>query len=143
MKIDLTERLRDEPPFRTHQEAKEHVARYLLSFINIELEGLPRSEWERAIGTWKRMCLLAHALSKKPEEARRAFYKKNKFDLMMEGIMEELIRTLTGFYALGILKEDEEPSLLLRRATELVEKDGELIRKFALSPEVLSFVKRA
>ena len=142
MKVDLSNLLKkEETPFKSVDEAKDYVARYTLSFINIELEGTKREEWEKTLETWCRMCEFAKSLLKLPEEKRKELYRKFGFDTMMEGIMEDLVKVLYGFYSLGILKEKERAYKVLERAVELIENEENLIERERLNREALKFIK--
>ena len=143
MKKDLTDLLKKEtvpPGFESLDSAKEYLARYLLNYINIELEGLPREEWEKTLTTWAKMCAFAKGLIPKSEEERQKLYEKFNFDLMMQGIAEDLRQTFIGMLSLGILKEKEPPHNLILRATELVKENEELIKRWELNPEVVDFI---
>jgi len=142
MKLDLTSFLkREEPPFRSLEEAKEYVAKYTLSFINIELEGLPEREWEKTLSTWVKIFAFAKNLLKLPEEKRKEVYRKYRFDTVMEGVMEDAVKVLYGFYSLGILKPEEKPQKVLERAIELVEGEEELLKREGIKKENLEFIK--
>lgn len=52
-----------------------------------------------------------------------------------------MIRTLYGFYSLGIVKPDEKPYKVLEVAVELVEREKDLIERERLNPEALEFIK--
>jgi len=142
MKLDLTTFLkRQELPFKSLDEAKEYVAKYTLNFINIELEGLPKEEWEKTLSTWVKIFVFAKSLLKLPEEKRKEIYKKYNFDAMMEGIMEDAVKVLYGFYSLGILKPEEKPHKALEKAVELVENEEEILKMEGIKKENLEFIK--
>ncbi|RUM31587.1 MAG: hypothetical protein DSY42_02450 [Aquifex sp.] len=142
MKLDLSNLLKkEEPPFKSLDEAKEYVAKYTLNFINIELEGTPKDQWEKTLETWTKICGFAKSLIKVSENQRREIYRRYNFDAMMEGIVEDLIKTLYGFYSLGIIKPDEKPYKVLEVAVELVEREKDLIERERLNPEALEFIK--
>ncbi|MDQ7038355.1 MAG: hypothetical protein Q9N26_04040 [Aquificota bacterium] len=143
MKKDLTHLLKREEPvegFESPEEAKEYVARYLLNYINLELEGLPREEWDRTLETWVRICGFARGLLKKGEEERREIYRRFNFDMMMEGIAEDVRKTFIGFLRLGLVGEDTSPQEFLLRAVELIKDREDLIRKWDLKPEIVRFM---
>ncbi len=143
MKKDLTNLLRKEekvPGFESLEEAKEYLARYLLNYINIEFGGLPREEWENTLRTWAKMCAFAKGLIPMSEEERNKLYERFRFDMMMQGIAEDLRQTLIGMMDLGILKEDEPPYNLLLRAAELLMGEGELLEKWEVNPETVRFI---
>ena len=143
MKKDLTNLLKREtvpPGFENLDSAKEYLARYLLNYINIELEGLPREEWEKTLNTWAKMCAFAKSLIPKSEEERQKLYEKFSFDLMMQGIAEDLRQTFIGMLSMGILKDNEPPHMLLVRALELIKDEEELLKRWELDPEIIRFM---
>ena len=143
MKKDLTNLLKKEtvpPGFENLDSAKEYLARYLLNYINIELEGLPKEEWEKTLITWAKMCAFARSLIPKSEEERQKLYEKFNFDLMMQGIAEDLRQTFIGMLSLGILKEKDPPYRLILKAAELVKGNEELIKRWELNPEIVDFI---
>ncbi len=144
MKKDLTHLLRREEPlegFEDIESATRYVARYLLSFMNIELEGLPKEEWGKTVETWMRMCAFANALVKKTEAERVALYDRYKFDMMLRGIIEDLRKTIIGFRKLGLLKESDPPQNLILKAVSLVEDREDLIQENKLDPEKIRFIR--
>jgi len=65
MGLDLSSLLKkDEPPFKSLDEAKEYVVKYTLNFINIELEGTPKDQWEKTLETWTKICGFTKSLIK-------------------------------------------------------------------------------
>ena len=143
MKKDLTNLLKREtvpPGFESLDSAKEYLARYLINYINIELEGLPKEEWERALTTWAKICAFSKSLIPKSEEERNKLYEKFGFDLMMQGIAEDVRLTFIGMLSMGLLKEEEPPHMLLVRALELIKDDEELLKKWELNPEIVRFI---
>ena len=143
MKKDLTNLLKkEERPagFETLDDAKEYVARYLLNYINIELEGLPKEEWGKALETWAKICAFSKGLIRKGEEERNRVYEKFGFDIMMQGIAEDVRRTFIGMLSLGVLKESEPPHNLILKAVELVRGSDELIRRWELNPKIVEFI---
>lgn len=143
MKKDLTNLLkREERPvgFETLDNAKEYVARYLLNYIYIELEGLPRKEWEKTLETWAKMCAFAKGLIRKEEKDRKDIYERFGFDMMMEGIIEDLRKTFIGMLSIGILKENEPPHNLIVKAAELIKEDENLMKRWELDPKVVRFI---
>jgi len=143
MKKDLTHLLRREEPlegFENVEEAREYVARYLLNYINLELEGLPREEWGKTLETWVRICSFAKGLIRKGDAERKEIYRRFNFDIMMEGIAEDVRRTFIGFLRLGLVSEKEAPRDFLLRAVELVKDREDLMRKWELNPEIVRFM---
>jgi hypothetical protein len=137
------EPLREEPleGFGNLEEAREYVARYLLNYINLELEGLPREEWGRTVETWVKICGFAKALLKKSDRERRELYRRFRFDFMMEGVAEDVRRTFLGFMKIGIVGEDEDPREFLLKAVELVRGRRDLMERWELNPSVIEFLR--
>lgn len=142
MKVDLTGLLKKEDlPFRSIDEAKDRVAKYIVSFIHIELEGLPKEEWEKTLNTWIKIIGFAKNLVKVPEEKRREIYRKYNFDTMMEGIMEESVRTLFGFYSLGIAKPQDKPEDILKKIINLIYGNREIYERERFREEIINYIK--
>ena len=143
MKKDLTNLLKSEtvpPGFENLDSAKEYVARYLINYINIELEGLPREEWEKTLSTWAKICSFSKSLIQKNEEERNKLYEKFGFDMMMQGIAEDVRLTFIGMLSMGLLKESEPPQNLILKAVELIKDEDELLKKWELNPEIVRFI---
>lgn len=143
MKRDLTHLIRPEEDlsgFEDLQSAKEYLVRYPLSYIAIELSGLPKKEWESTLKTWIKICAFAKSLSDKPEAQRRELYRKFNFDPMMEGIAEDLRKTFLGMVRLGLLKKEDPPHRLLKKALELVRDEKELLKRWELEEEIVNFM---
>lgn len=142
MRLDLTRLLKGkELPFRSIDETRDRVAKYIVSFIYIELEGLPKEEWEKTLNTWVKIIGFAKNLVKVPEEKRREIYRKYNFDTMMEGIMEESVRTLYGFYSLGIAKPQDKPEDILKKIIELIYGNREIYEREKFREEVINYIK--
>lgn len=143
MKLDLTNLLkREELPFKTLEEARERVARYIISFIHIELEGLPRTEWEKTLNTWLKILNFAKSLVNLPEEKRREVYRKYKFDTMMEGIMEESVKTLYGLFSLGLAKPENSPKEMFEKIVNLVYEKKEIYERERFKEEIIDYLKK-
>lgn len=143
MKKDLSHLLRKEEPqegFESLDSAKEYLARYLLNYINIELEGLPKEEWDRTLRTWAKICSFAKELIGKSEKEREGIYERFRFDMVMQGISEDVRRTFIGMLGLGLLKADDPPHSLILKATELVMGDEDLMKRWELNPEIIKYV---
>ena len=143
MKRDLTDLLRSEEDlsgFEDLQSAKEYLVRYPLSYVAIELSGLPKEEWERTLKTWIKICAFAKSLLDKSEPQRRELYRKFNFDPMMEGIAEDLRKTFLGMVKLGLLKKEDPPHRLLKKALELVRGEEDLFKRWELDTEIVSFM---
>ncbi len=145
MKKDLSHLIRKEERvwgFEDLESAKEYVAKYLLNYISMELENLPTSEWDKTLSTWARICMFAKGLINKGDMERKELYKRFKFDIMMEGIAEDVRHTLIGMSSLGFLKPDEPAYKLIPRAVELVRENEELLKSHQLRGEVLDYIRR-
>ena len=143
MKKDLTHLIkREKAPegFESLDSAKEYLARYLLNYINIELGGLPKEEWGKTLETWAKICAFSKGLINKSEEERQKLYEKFGFDMVMQGIAEDIRRTLIGMLSLGILKDNEPPHMLLLKASELVKDERELLQRWEVEPERIEFI---
>lgn len=143
MKKDLSNLLKKEtlpPGFESIDNAKEYLARYLINYINIELQGLPKEEWVKTLETWGKICAFSKGLIQKSEEERHKLYGKLGFDMMMQGIAEDVRQTFIGMLSLGILKESEPPQNLILRAVELIKDNYDLLKRWELSPEIVNFI---
>ncbi len=143
MKKDLTNLLKKEevpPGFENLDSIKEYVARYLISYIHIELEGLPKEEWEATLTTWAKICALAKSLIRKTEQERHRIYEKFGFDMMMQGIAEDLRQTFIGMMSAGILKESDPPHNLILKASILIKDDRDLLSRWELEPDIVKFI---
>jgi len=78
---------------------------------------------------------------KLPEEKRREIYGKYKFDGIMEGIMEESVKTILGLYLLGMLKPQDEPKEILRKIIELIYGDKEIYEREKFKEEIIDYIK--
>ncbi len=143
MKKDISHLLKKEEKvwgFEDLDSAKEYVAKYLLNYIHMELENLDRSEWDKTLTTWARICAFTKSLIDKNEFERKEFYKKFNFDIIMEGIAEDVRHTLLGMSSLGILKPNEPPYNLIPRSVELIREEKELLKNHQLSEEILEYI---
>ena len=144
MKKDLSHLLKQTERiegFEDTESAREYVARYLLNYISLEMSGLPREEWERTVNIWRKICNFAGSLIEMPEEKRQEIYRKNNFDMMMEGIAEDVRRTIMGLRSLYLLKPTDPPERALEVAIKLLEGREDLIQRWELNPEVIDFLK--
>ncbi len=144
MRKDLTHLLKKEEKvwgFEDLESAKEYVAKYLLNYIHMELENLPSQEWERTLTTWAKICGFAKGLMGKNEFERKELYKKFGFDIMMEGIAEDVRHTLIGMSSLGILKPEEPPYNLIPLSVELVIEEERLLKEHQLRKDILEYIR--
>ncbi len=126
--------------FEDIESAREYVARYLLNYISLELSGLPEEEWERTLSTWIKICAFARSLVPLSEEERNEIYRKNRFDMMMEGIAEDLRHTIIGLESLGFLKKDSPPEAVLRVSLELIRGRDDLVKRWELDRRTVEFM---
>jgi hypothetical protein len=143
MKKDLSHLLKKEEKvwgFEDLRSAKEYVAKYMLNYIHMELENLDTSQWDKTLTTWAKICGFSKALLDKGELQRKELYKRFNFDIMMEGIAEDIRHTLMGFLSLGILKADEPPYMLIPRAVELIIEEKELLQQHQLREDILRYI---
>jgi len=143
LKKDLTHLLKKEQKitgFEDIESAREYVARYLLNYINLELQGLPREEWEKTLKVWEKICRFGAGLVKLTEKERFELYRKNNFDIMMEGIAEDVRHTIMGLRSLGFLKPEQPPEAVIPISLELLKGREDLLEKWELDPEVFRFM---
>jgi hypothetical protein len=87
---------------------------YVLELILIELENLPKDQWDKTLKTWEKIVLLSYGMMNKPLEEREKLYERWKFDAVMRTIVENLAEALRESLRLGLLKEKQEPEKLLQ-----------------------------
>ncbi|WP_340694399.1 hypothetical protein [Hydrogenobacter thermophilus] len=127
--------------FEDIESAREYLAKYLLNYINMELDALPKEEWNKTLKTWAKICLFAYDMLSKKDEERQELYKKYNFDPMMVGIAEDLRHTLLGMYSLRILKESDKPYKLIPMAVDMVLQRSEMIKAYGLKKEILEYIR--
>jgi len=127
--------------FEDVESAREYLAKYLLNYIHMELETLPKEEWEKTLTTWAKICMFASTLLNKKDQEREELYKKNNFDQVMIGIAEDVRHTLLGAYSLGILKDGERPYQVIPKGVDLVLQKEELLTSYSLKKEVLDYIR--
>jgi hypothetical protein len=118
MKKDLSSMLVQGGRFNTLEELKDYLVEYVLELILIELENLPKDQWEKTLKTWEKIVLLSHGLMGKPLEEREKLYERWRFDAIMKTIVENLAEVLRESARLGLLKEKQEPEKLLQIALQ-------------------------
>ena len=126
--------------FEGLDSAKEYVARYLINYINIELGGLPKEEWNKCLITWIKICSFAKSLIPKSDRERKKLYEDYGFDMIMEGIAEDVRHTAIGMVSMGILKENDPPHKLLLLALELIRDDQEMMEKWRLDKNIIEYM---
>ncbi len=126
MKKDLSSLLKpadDSIPngdFISERTSANYVAKYLIGYIVLELQNLPKDHWEKTLKTWIMIISLAKSLQTNMQ--RELYYRQNKFDMVMEGITEDVIHTINGFQSIGLLKKDFKPYELIQKSLELMLK---------------------
>jgi hypothetical protein len=97
---------------------KDYLVEYVLELILIELENLPKDQWEKTLKTWEKIVLLSYGMMNKPLEEREKLYERWRFDAIMKTIVENLAEALRESLRLGLLKEKREPEKLLQIALQ-------------------------
>ncbi|WP_448588003.1 hypothetical protein [Thermocrinis sp.] len=123
MKKDLSHLILQTEP-GSAEEFKDYLVDYVLDLIIIELESLPKEQWDKTLQTWKKIFILSHGLMKKPADFRERFYQSSGFDGMMRTIVENLIEAFKKATALGLLEKSDSPTKLLILAVERAESKG-------------------
>jgi len=104
--------------FGSVEELKDYLVEYVLELILIELENLPKDQWEKTLKTWEKIVLLSYGLMGKPLKEREKLYERWKFDAIMKTIVENLAEALKESLRLGLLKEKQKPEKLLQIALQ-------------------------
>jgi hypothetical protein len=118
MKKDLSSMFVQGGRFSSVEDLKDYLVEYVLELILIELENLPKDQWDKTLKTWEKIVLLSHGLMGKPLEEREKLYEHWKFDAVMRTIVENLAEALRESLRLGLLKEKQEPRKLLQIALQ-------------------------
>jgi len=104
--------------FSSVEELKDYLVEYVLELILIELENLPKDQWDKTLKTWEKIVLLPYGLMGKPLEEREKLYERWRFDTVMKTIVENLAEALRESVRLGLLKEKQEPRKFLQVALQ-------------------------
>jgi hypothetical protein len=107
MKKDLSSMLIQGGRFNSIEELKDYLVEYVLELILIELENLPKDQWEKTLKTWEKIVLLSYGMMNKPLEEREKLYERWRFDAVMKTIVENLAEALRESVRLGLLKEKQ------------------------------------
>jgi hypothetical protein len=118
MKKDLSSMLVQGGKFNSVEELKDYLVEYVLELILIELENLPKDQWDKTLKTWEKIVLLSYGMMGKPLEEREKLYERWRFDAVMKTIVENLAEALRESLRLGLLKEKQEPRKLLQVALQ-------------------------
>jgi len=110
--------------FSSVEELKDYLVEYVLELILIELENLPKDQWEKTLKTWEKIVLLSYGMMNKSLEEREKLYERWRFDAVMKTIVENLAEALKESLRLGLLKERQEPEKLLQIALQHALKKG-------------------
>jgi len=124
MKKDLSSMLVQGGKFSSVEELKDYLVEYVLELILIELENLPKDQWDKTLKTWEKIVLLSYGIMNKPLEEREKLYERWRFDAVMKTIVENLGEALRESARLGLLKEKQEPRKLLQIALQHALKKG-------------------
>ncbi len=133
MKVNLTNLLRKEEPNNwSEEDFKRYLKDSLIEIIRLELESLPRQEWEKTIKTWSKICSFADSLRQKEEKERQELYKRFNFDSVMVHITESVIEKLNIAHSTGLLGRDDKPEKIIRLGLEVAEDSEEVnfIKRF-------------
>lgn len=127
MKVDLTNLLRKEEPNNwSEEDFKRYLKDSLIEIIRLELESLPRQEWEKTLKTWCKICSFADSLRQKEEKERQELYKRFNFDSVMVHITESLIEKLNTARSMGLLREGDKPERIISLGLEVAEGSEEI-----------------
>lgn len=123
--------------FISDRTAADYVAKYLIGYIVLELQNLPKNHWDNTIKTWIKIIALASSL--RDNMQRDLFYKQNKFDMVMEGITEDIINTINGFLSIGLLNKNFKPYELIKKSLEIILKYSKQ-KEYALFEEPFDYL---
>ena len=127
MKVDLTNLLRKgEPSSWSEEDFKKYLKDSLIEIIRLELESLPRQEWEKTLKTWCKICSFADSLRRKEEKERQELYKRFNFDSVMVHITESVIEKLNMARSLGLLRKGDRPEKIISLGLEVAEGSEEI-----------------
>ncbi|MEN3033448.1 MAG: hypothetical protein ABDH18_00460 [Aquificaceae bacterium] len=106
MKLDLSNLLfyRQES-----QQILESLRKGIIEIILMELESLPRAEWEKTLTTWAKVFIFAKNLEDKQLAG---------LDAMSAGILHSINQKIKEAKAIGLLKEGDKPYKLIPLALE-------------------------
>jgi hypothetical protein len=140
MKKDLSSMLVQGGRFSSVEELKDYLVEYVLELILIELENLPKDQWEKTLKTWEKIVFLSYGLMGKSLEEREKLYERWRFDAVMRTIVENLAETLRESLRLGLLKEKQEPVKLLQIALQHALNKGHPQKEMLL--EIKKLIRR-
>jgi len=111
-----------ESKYSSADELKEYLYNYVLDLIFIELESLPKEEWDKVLKTWEKILIFSYSMLRKPIQEREKLYKKFGFDAVMKTIVENLIEAFKNAFYFGLLTQKDHPKKLLIIALEHADK---------------------
>lgn len=123
MKLDLSNLIKTET--WTEESFKAHLRSTLVELIKLELENLPREDWERTLRTWRKICAFCAQMKKRQEQERFELYKRFGFDPTMVHISESVVEKLRTAQELGLMKEGEPPDKIIRLGLEALQESSE------------------
>jgi len=127
MKVDLTNLLRKEESNNwSEEDFKRYLKDSLIEIIRLELENLPKQEWEKTLKTWSKICSFADSLRHKEEKERQELYKRFNFDSVMVHITESVIEKLNMARSLGLLRKGDKPERIISLGLEVAEGSEEI-----------------
>ena len=121
MRKDLSNLL-FESKYSSADELKEYLYNYVLDLIFIELESLPKEEWDKVLKTWEKILIFSYSMLRKPIQEREKLYEKFGFDAVMKTIVENLIEAFKNAFYFGLLTQKDHPKKLLTIALEHADK---------------------
>lgn len=114
MKLDLTRLIKGQGQRpNSEEEFRRHLRESLVEIIRLELEGLPKEEWDRTLKTWVKICSFADSLRKKDEKERQDLYRRYNFDSLMVHITESVIEKLNMAYFMGLMQAGSRPEKII------------------------------
>jgi len=111
-----------ESKYSSADELKEYLYNYVLDLIFIELESLPKEEWDKVLKTWEKILIFSYSMLRKPIQEREKLYEKFGFDAVMKTIVENLIEAFKNAFYFGLLTQKDHPKKLLIIALEHADK---------------------
>ncbi|MCS7196686.1 MAG: hypothetical protein NZ827_05410 [Aquificaceae bacterium] len=111
----------------TLEDFRLYIRATLIELIKLELENLPREEWEKTLNTWKKICSFCKAIMKKEEKERHELYRRFGFDATMTQISESVIEKLQTAQNLGLIAESENPDKIIELGLEGMEAHSEVV----------------
>ncbi|MFN3871026.1 MAG: hypothetical protein ACK4MW_06050 [Aquificaceae bacterium] len=128
MKKDLSNLIKNhQEGVFTLESFKEYLYASLVEIIKLELESLPKEEWQSTLQTWVKICVFCNGLIDKEDEERLKLYKNFSFDQLMINLSESIIEKLKTAYGMGFLEKKEPPQNLIKLGLEKAKEESEAI----------------